>query len=463
MPQLILVSFLIFAAWLIKRDIERRPGVSSAIWIPTLWVGIIASRPLSSWLGTGGGIDTLDGSPVDRMFYLVLILASLITLSRRGLDWGWLISRNWPVLVFYCFLFVSITWANSPFSSFKRWFKEFGNILVVLVILSEANPLQAIRAVFVRCAYVLIPLSLIFIRYFPDLGRRYSSHSGAMEAIGVTFQKNALGTMILACGLIFLWDWLQESEAGETVRTRAERYIRPIIAGIGVWLLYLCDSKTSMLSLAIGCLIVTSIRISFIREKVSAFGLYAIFGLVAFFVIDQQIGLSRIIVESLGRDMTFTGRTDVWRELLNVGTDPLLGTGYMSFWDDMSFQSKLPRWVAFSAHNGYIEVYLAGGMVGVVMLAIMLLGTIARINRSLADRSDYSSVRFAILVMALIANFSESNFACMTPLGFLFLLAAIGHARPEIATIRSDVTAGTSAYRHSVDLPYSNSNIGERT
>jgi len=463
MPQLILFSFLIFAAWLIKRDIERRPGVSFAIWIPTLWVGIIASRPLSSWLGTGGGIDTLDGSPVDRMFFLVMILAALVTLSQRGLNMGWLISRNWPVLVFYAFLFVSIFWANSPFSSFKRWFKEAGNILIVLVILTEANPLQAFRAVFVRCAYVLIPLSLIYVRYFPDLGRRYSQHSGAMEAIGVTSQKNALGTMILVCGLILLWDWLQEPNAGETRRNKAERYVRPIIAGIGVWLLYLCDSKTSMLALAIGCLIVASIRIPFIRKKVSAFGLYALIGTGALFLIDQQIGLTRVIVESLGRDMSFTGRTDVWRELLNVGTDPLLGTGYMSFWDDMSFQSKLPRWVAFSAHNGYIEVYLAGGMVGVAMLGVMLLGTIARINRSLADRSDYSSVRFAILVMALLANFSESNFACMTPLGFLFLLASIGHARPEMAPITHDIPGEIAAHRLPGELPYSNRYVGDRT
>ena len=168
MPHLILFSFLIFVAWLIKRDIASRPGVSSAVWIPTLWVGILASRTVSHWIGFSGGTgDTLDGSPVDRLFYLAMILAAAFTLSRRGLDWGWLIAKNWPIVLFYSFLLVSVIWANSPFVSFKRWFKETGNILVALVILTEVNPLQAFRAVFIRCAYVLIPLSLIFIRYFP--------------------------------------------------------------------------------------------------------------------------------------------------------------------------------------------------------------------------------------------------------------------------------------------------------
>jgi hypothetical protein len=57
----------------------------------------------------------------------------------------------------------------------------------------------------------------------------------------------------------------------------------------------------------------------------------------------------------------------------------------------------------------------------------MLLATGLRINSALAWGGDYSVVRFAIFVVALVANFSESNFACMTPVGFLFLSAAIGY------------------------------------
>jgi len=127
--------------------------------------------------------------------------------------------------------------------------------------------------------------------------------------------------------------------------------------------------------------------------------------------------------------MTFTGRTDVWRELLNVHTDPFFGTGFMSFWDDPHYRAILPNWVSSSAHNGYLEIYLAGGFIGVTLLAVMLFATGLRIDKALAGGGDYAVVRFAIFIATLVANFSETNFACMTPLGFLFLLAAIGHAR----------------------------------
>ena len=428
MNYLILSVFGCWALWIIRKDTAERSGVSAASWIPTLWVGILASRPVSAWFGIGG-VDTLDGSPIDRFFFLTMIAASLVVLSRRGVSWGEVLARNWPITLFYAFLLISVTWANSPTASFKRWFKEVGNIAVVLVILTEVNPLQAMRAVFVRCAYVLIPLSLIFVRYFPHLGRHYNLHSGAMEATGVTFQKNSLGTMILVCGLILIWDWIERSKPGAAPRSFVMRLLPPVVLGIGMWLLVLCDSKTSMLCLVIGGVFLSALRLPILNRRMRAFGGYFLLGLVGLFVLDWSFGISQYLVSSLGRDMTFTGRTEVWRELLNVKTDPLFGTGFMSFWDDMRYRSILPKWVAFSAHNGYLEVYLAGGFVGVTFLGIMLLAIGLRIQAALAQGDEFAVVRFSAYVATLIANFSETNFACMTPLGFLFLLVAIGHCR----------------------------------
>ena len=105
-----------------------------------------------------------------------------------------------------------MTWAEASGVSFKRWFKDFGNIVVALVILTEVDPPRALRAVFLRCAYLLLPLSIVYIRYFPDLGRRYNIHSGDMEAIGVTFQKNSLGALVLICSLVIIWEWIEHSK-----------------------------------------------------------------------------------------------------------------------------------------------------------------------------------------------------------------------------------------------------------
>jgi hypothetical protein len=65
---------------------------------------------------------------------------------------------------------------------------------------------------------------------------------------------------------------------------------------------------------------------------------------------------------------------------------------------------------------------------GVCALALLLGVTGWKLYRALPEGGDYAVVRFGIYLMTLVANFAESNFACMTPIGFLFLLAAFGQA-----------------------------------
>ena len=179
---------------------------------------------------------------------------------------------------------------------------------------------------------------------------------------------------------------------------------------------------------------------------------------VSFFLLDWAFGLSHAVVSNIGRDMTFTGRTNVWRELLNLHTDPIFGTGFMSFWDDARYRARLPDWVASSAHNGYLEIYLAAGVFGLALLTLVLLVTGFRLNRALSGTDIFSVVRFAIFVAMLMANFSESNFACMTPLGFLFLLAVIGPVssatqRATCSTPAEATMASQSKLEIVVDLP----------
>lgn len=444
-PKLILLAAIFGFRWLIKRDIASRKGVSSAIWIPTLWVAIISSRPLSMWFAYGGGDNTMDGSPVDRLGFFILIGAAWFILSKRQVNWSSVITDNWAVFLFYGFLLLSVFWANSPFVSFKRWFKEFGNILMVIVILTEIDPQEALRAVFVRCGYVLLPLSEIFIRWFPELGRRYNIHNGEMEAIGVTGQKNSLGALVLVCGLILLWDWMERLRQPGAKWNRFDWCFPIVLLSLGGYLLHLCDSKTAVACLILGSFILVATRLSFFQKRIKTLGMCALAAGVLFFAFDYLFGIKQEIVQSMGRDMTFTGRTDVWRELLNLHTDSIIGVGFMSFWDDMEYRAKLPYWVAFSAHNGYLETYLAGGFLGVFFLGVMLLAVGLRINKSLSWGGNYSVVRLAIFVIVLLANYSESNFACMTPVGFIFLSAAIGDVEAGYLTKMATQSLGIGA------------------
>ena len=424
MSNLVAISFWILAVWLIRKDTARRDGVSAATWIPTLWIGILLSRPLSMWLGFGGGDDTLEGSPLDRLFFFTMICLALITLSKRGVNWGTVIAENWPVFLFYGYLLVSVLWADSSVVSFKRWFKDFGNIFVALIILTEENPQQALRAVFSRCAYVMLPLSVIFVRYFPDMGRRYS-RGGGLEVTGVTTQKNSLGMLVVICGLVLLWDWLEQTRNDRVHLSKIERYLPFSFLLIGLYLLYLCNSETSIVCILIGAAVMFSTRIPMLRGRIGALGAIILAGFASFFVLDWLFGVKEAVIGSMGRDMTFTGRTDVWRVLLALKTDPLTGAGFCSFWSDKSYLDRLPDWVGYSAHNGYLETYIDGGFVGLFFLGVMLMALAIRTNRQLGERGNYSLLRLAAFLAILIGDFSESHFGRMSPLFFLFLVTSL--------------------------------------
>src|SRR6185312_1541508 len=114
---------------------------------------------LSWWawffFGVGGGSSDLDGSWLDRTFYSTLMVLSLSILVQRRVSLAAVVRQNKGLVLFYGFLFVTIVWAAYPIPTFKRWIKDVGAIPVLLVILTEANPIEALKAVFTRCAFVL--------------------------------------------------------------------------------------------------------------------------------------------------------------------------------------------------------------------------------------------------------------------------------------------------------------------
>src|SRR5208282_2588486 len=187
-PQLALFLCIGFIAWLFWRDSKQRQFASPALWIPFLWLLVIGSRPVSYWFGGGSSDEILEGNPINSLVFGVLIVGAILTLQRRSFNWGAFIRNNKALCLIYLFFAVSATWSPLGIISLKRLFKDFGTVLVGLVLLSEADPFAAMRAVFVRVSYLLFPLSVLVIKYYPAVGRGYTAEGGAMST-GLTTQK----------------------------------------------------------------------------------------------------------------------------------------------------------------------------------------------------------------------------------------------------------------------------------
>ncbi len=165
----VVYGFVIVALFLLDRD--RKSRVSSALWIPVAWVSIGASRMVSQWFGVAPAMESpdqyLEGSPLDRLILTGLLAAGLMVLVARGQRAGMFLRANGPILLFFLYGAVSVLWSDYPDVAFKRWTKAVGDIVMVLVVLTDPDPSAAVKRLLARTGFLLIPLSVLFVKYYP--------------------------------------------------------------------------------------------------------------------------------------------------------------------------------------------------------------------------------------------------------------------------------------------------------
>ncbi len=448
---------LAFIACLLVRDSKRRASVSTAVWMPTFMLLILSSRPLSLWFSASPGTAT-EGNLIDQAFYLSLIVGAWIVASRRGVKWNSFFAANTAITLLYLYFAMSVFWAYDPVGSLKRWFKDFGTLMVISVILSEKDPLEAMRAVYFRCACVLFPLSVVFIKYYGDLGRTYG-RAGEMMFTGVTTQKNSLGEIVMVFSLFLIWDSLEARDATPKKQwSWIPSWDRLLLLLMGLWLLIISDSKTAFMCLLIGLtLMLASKRL--ITRKISRVLLIGALSAPILLLLTQRFSsIMAPLIEALGRDMTFTGRTDIWRHLLTAtSVNPLFGAGFYNFWGTeggAEIRDVMLTPALRSAHNGYLDIYLDGGFIGLILLFCVLFARGSWLIANL-DVNRYQRLRFAVLIIAIVYNLSESTFARLTPMWFTTLLVLIDFPplKAGVASSQVRLPGGTEAFKQTRGLP----------
>jgi len=427
----LLICF-VFVAFLFSRDRELRQMSSPALWIPLTWFVILGTRPLSAWFGNRE-IDSadafLEGSPLDRYTLVALIVLGMIVVARRRPEWYRVLGSNIWFVAFIGYCAISIVWSDFPFVSFKRWVREAGNVIMVLVILSEEDPGRATRAMLARFAYLVIPLSVVFIRFFPAIGTYYSSDISSdissMAYSGITLHKNMLGSIMYICGVYLLWELLymrggKEGRGGDAA-------VMTLLLMLAGYLMVLSSSSTSLLCVVLGGGILLAMKLSCLRRQSRHLGVYTIAAALGMLGLFSAHGVLEAITAAVGRDLTFTGRTELWNDVLDVSINPLLGTGYQSFWlgsraDDLWERYLfLPR----QAHNGYLETYLNGGLLGLFLLLAVMVSVGSRLKEELEDGNRFAILLFTFWITALFYNFTESRFGGPHLIWIMLSLAAL--------------------------------------
>jgi len=452
-PSLALFLWLVLLLALLCFDPAKERGISPALWVPLTWMFILASRLPSQWLGwtalTSAAEAFEEGNPLDRAIFSLLILLAVGILMSRSFQWDSFLARNMALMAFLSFALLSVFWSDFPLVSFKRWGRDLGNYLTVLVVLSDPRPLEAIRTLLRRLCYLSIPLSILLIKYFPHSGRRYSEWTGTVTYTGLTTTKDMLAVVCLVSGIFFFWDTVTRWSDRKERRTKPTIAVNVAFVAMTLWLLNLADSATCRVCLALGCLVIAAAHLRAVRRHPAPLKLLIPLSvcLCLFLVFGMDIKAS--IAKAVGRDPTFTDRTLFWPYLLSMNTDRFLGTGYESFW----LGSRLDQiWTTWNfkpnqAHNGYLEVYLNLGLIGLFLLGGFLIASYGTICKRFTPPSSFASLGLALWAMLSIYNITTSCFGKGELMWVTFLLAAIAvpeRARDRVPSLAAFDKAGAT-------------------
>ncbi|MGD9979413.1 MAG: O-antigen ligase family protein [Hyphomonadaceae bacterium] len=218
---------------------------------------------------------------------------------------------------------------------------------------------------------LLIAGSFALALLAPSIGRMTFEHPGAWS--GLWTHKNTLGG-IMAVGVGVC--------AAAAIATPERRKLWIGAALAAFVLVVLSTSKTALIASMLG-LGVMAFCMILRRGPIAAIVASAAAATLIVAVAGSVLLAPDIIVAALGRDLTLTGRTDIWDASTRfVEARPWLGYGYYAFWlpeqGPAYWVREAVQWQVASAHSSWLELALGLGRAGVVLFTLQLLATLRR-------------------------------------------------------------------------------------
>ncbi len=454
------LAFLVCAvgvAGLFYLDRDKSNPSSKALWLPVIWLWIIGSRPVSDWLviwfgwgqSSAGGLDAqLDGSPTDAVVFMLLAAGAAAVLFMRRRATLNLLKSSSPVLIYFSYCAASCLWSPFPDVTFKRWVKDVCDLAMALVIATDPQPLAALRRIFTRVGFILLPASMLLIRYSP-LGQSYDP-SGGQSYTGVTGNKNTLGLITFVILLGAMWSFYNLYRTKLRPDRTRQLVARGVLVAFGVLVLYEARSDTSTSSFLLGAFLVLVTSLSFFRRRPGRVHVLVL-GILLAGVIGFFLGGTATVASAYGKNANLSDRTIIWAAVIPVCPNPILGAGFESFWNGYGKfvtggLSKYERGLN-SAHDGYIEIYLNLGWVGVSLIALLLFTAYRKAWAAFRINAEVGSLMLAFVPAIAIYNITEAGYRMLTPTWIFLLLVIVGAQR--IASRASGKTRATATGRAS--------------
>ena len=408
-----------------------------------------ALAPLLGALG-GGQVEARGNSNPVRLGLatLLYLVAGLLAVKSVGKTLG-LLQKNPLAVALLLLPLASIFWSVDPELTFRRAIACALTIVFCIYLAGRLSPEELLK----RLMFTLLLGGVASVCYsvlVPQLGMHFdAANYGAFR--GVYGHKNELGRVSVIALIVSYF--VRPSN-------QAERLYRFLSLSIFLFLLVVSQSVTNWL-IMMGLAAFVPMLALFRTKRLSLFLRLLIvlsFGMATILLVASS---AEALLAAVGRDESFTGRDTLWAGVITVVSEryPILGAGYGAFFSNLGGVRELLFLVSWGgipdhAHNGYLHVWADLGAVGLLILILFLITTLAHVLRRAINEPHRAAwgAFSALMFFFVVNNISSSTALKHSDIAWVAVLLVSFYAR---AAIRSDVRPQPAGLQHGGNVAWS--------
>jgi exopolysaccharide production protein ExoQ len=435
-----------------NRATPSLPLWEKAFTVAVLFFSTAAVLPLMASVH-GHPLDPVRGDPTSERLWVLVYAVTLFLLVRRHTDVLWVLARNRALFALVALAIASTAWSGDPALTLRR---SVALVLTTLfgVYVATSFPRDQLAGLVAWTLAGVTVLSLVLAVVKPAYGLDYLRGSAWRGAFTTKNELGRIAALTLAVWLL------------RVLTLRGHLYVSLCVTGIAGLVLVRTSSRSALcVALLITSLIVL---LPALRAHVSIAvpaGAVLIAGTVI--ATNWLVHHADAVLASFGSTPTLTGRSKIWSAVWDMAQiHPLRGYGYDAFWRGLSGPSAYVWNTVGStpphAHNGFLDLWLALGLVGVVLFGASLSVNLARAVVEARRAWSFDAIfPFTALVFLVLFNISESTLLTRNSLFWILYVATavqLGSVRPHLVTAADANLAETAASPGLVpDLPLARS------
>jgi exopolysaccharide production protein ExoQ len=358
-------------------------------------------------------------SPVSRIVILFLLLGILGVAAKSFFK---LLSHAFslaPLAPYIAVATVSLMWSQDFNLSLRRLVSFLFTCLFGMYFAVRFTTRSQVRMMF-TATFILAVASVLLVMVAPQYALDHTQHVGAWQ--GVFAGKNACA-MVMVVGLMSALVY-RPSSIGSRVGK---------LAAIVLFLVVIGMAQSSGAVLQIAVIAVLFPLLSYLSRYDSRTRAY----LCVLIVMGISVGAFFLvqflpdILRSLNRDPTLTGRTQIWSDVMNsISKRPMLGYGYGAFWTGLSGEAThivlALKWNIPNAHDGYLDIWLSTGALGLTAFAVALIQALRRVWQVVLSRNLIANLWLVMsLLLVLLYNIDESVLISAPSLMWTLLVSSV--------------------------------------